>query len=118
MTVAFCTDEHVPSVFVTTLRSAGYDVVRATDVFGERTDDRQLLEFCAEDQRLLVTHDKKDFGGTIGDAIDHAGIVIYTDPVFLREDPENAVLTLDRVLDHYPPEALEGERVWLDQWRR
>ena len=95
-----CTDEHVPSVFVTTLRSNEYDVVRAADAFGEGTDDRQLLEYCGEQDRLLITHDKKDFS-RIGEEIAHAGIVIYTDPVFLRRDPETAVRTLDRILAYY-----------------
>ena len=33
------TDEHVPSVFVTTLRSNGHEVVEAREAFGEATDD-------------------------------------------------------------------------------
>jgi len=114
---AFCTDEHVPSVFVTTLRSNGHDVVRATDVFGEGTDDRQLLEYCGEHDRLLITHDKKDFSSTISEEVDHAGIVIYTDPIFLRRDPETAVRILDRIFEYYPQEELVNKRVWLDQWR-
>lgn len=115
--IAFCTDEHVPSVFVTTLRSNDYDVVRATDVFGEGTDDAQLLEYCGEHDRILLTHDKKDFSGTVGETVAHAGIVIYTDPVFLRRGPETAVRTLDRIFDHYPHKELANERIWLDQWR-
>ena len=118
MTISFCTDEHVPSVFVTALRSNGYSVVTANEVFGEATDDRRLLEYCADEGHVLVTHDKKDFGGAIGDTVDHAGIVIYTDPVFPRADPDGAVRTLDRVLEHYSITELVGERVWLDQWRR
>ena len=115
---SFCTDEHVPSVFVTTLQSNGHDVVQATDIFGEGTNDRQLLQHCADDERILITHDKKDFGGRLGETIDHAEIVIYTDPVFLRSDPEGAVRTLERILDQYSPEEISGERAWLDQWRR
>ncbi len=115
--IAFCTDEHVPSVFITTLRSNGYDVVRATDVFGQGTDDRRLLEYCSEQDRILITHDKKDFSSTVGEAVTHAGIVIYTDPIFLRRDPETAVRTLDRIFDHYPQKELVNERIWLDQWR-
>ena len=115
--IAFCTDEHVPSVFITTLRSNGYNVVRATDVFGQGTDDRRLLEYCSEQDRILITHDKKDFSSTVGEAVTHAGIVIYTDPIFLRRDPETAVRTLDRIFDYYPQDELVDERIWLDQWR-
>lgn len=114
---SFCTDEHVPSVFVTTLRSNGYEVVRAVDALGGGTDDRRLLQYCGDAGHVLVTHDKKDFGGSVGDAVAHAGILIYTDPVFLRREPGSAVRTLERILDQYPPEELRGERVWLDQWR-
>ena len=113
----FLTDEHVPSVFVTTLRSNGYSVTEATDVFGQGTNDRELLEYSGENGRVLVTHDKTDFTGELSTAVDHAGIVIYTDPVFLRDDAGGAVRTLERILEHYPPEELSGECVWLDQWR-
>lgn len=113
----FLTDEHVPRVFVTTLRSNGHDVVRANDVFGEATDDESLLEFCAENDRVLVTNDKKDFAGDLSAAIDHRGLVVYTDPTFLLNDPEGAVRTVERVLSHYQPSELANEIVWLDQWR-
>lgn len=103
---------------MTTLRSNGYDVVRATDVFGEGTDDSQLLRYCGEQDRLLITHDKKDFSGSVGTEVDHAGIVIYTDPIFLRRDPETAVRTLDQIFDCYPQAELANERIWLDQWRQ
>ena len=114
---AICTDEHVPSVFVTTLRSNGYDVIRANDVFGEGTNDRQLLGYCGEHNRILITHDKKDFGSTIGEEVAHTGIIIYTDPIFLRRNPETAVRTVDRIFEHYPQKELANERIWLDQWR-
>ncbi len=116
MTVSFCTDEHVPSVFITTLQSSGYEVVAANTVFGEGTNDRRLLEYCAENGLIFITHDKKDFSGPVSDNVDHAGIVIYTDPVLLRDDPGGVVRTLERVLDYYPPEELVGEQIWLDQW--
>lgn len=69
MTGSFCTDEHVPSVLVTFLRSNGYRVETANDVFGEGTDDETLLAYCAEEGHLLITHDKKDFAGTVGNSI-------------------------------------------------
>jgi len=113
----FLTDEHVPRVFVTGLRSNGYEVVRANDAFGEATDDEALLRYCADKDLRRVTNDKKDFSGAIGDRVDHSGVSIYTNPLFLRDDPEAAIQALDRVLAHYPPEELAGETVWLDQWR-
>lgn len=116
MTVSFCSDEHVPSVFVTTLRSNGYEVVTAKDVFGEETDDRRLLEHCAEENHIFVTNDKKDFTNDFADEINHAGIIIYTDPILLRSEPDKVVRTLERILDLYPPEELRGERIWLNHW--
>jgi predicted nuclease of predicted toxin-antitoxin system len=116
--VSVLTDEHVPSVFITTLRSNGHEVVKAREAFGEATDDEQLLQYCGENGHLLVTHDKTDFAGSLADGVDHAGIVVYTDANYLRDDPESAVRTLERIVSHYPPGELVNELVWLDQWRR
>ncbi|WP_254837768.1 DUF5615 family PIN-like protein [Natronomonas marina] len=112
------TDEHVPSVFITTLRSNGHGVVKAREAFGEATDDEQLLRFCGENGLPFITHDRKDFAGSLADTVDHAGIVIYTDANYLRDDPESAVRTLERIFAHYPLDELRNELVWLDQWRR
>lgn len=118
MTLPLCADEHVPSVFVTTLRSREFDVVLARAVFGERTNDREVLEYCAQNYRVLLTHDRSDFGGPVGDEIDHSGIVIYTDPSYLRDAPGAATDTLERALSHFGPEDIVNERIWLDRWRR
>lgn len=112
----FCTDEHVPRVFVTTLRSSGYDVVTATEVFGQGTDDRELLTYCASERRVLITNDKKDFGDTLGGELTHAGIVIYTDTIPFRRSPSQVVRTLEHVFEQYSRDQLIGERIWLDQW--
>lgn len=117
MTVSFLADEHVPSVFVTSVRSNGYPVRTATAEFGEGTNDRDLLEYCAANDHIFITNDKKDFTSEFSNAVDHAGIVIYTDPVFLREAPADAVRLIELILEFYSPEELAGERVWLDQWR-
>lgn len=115
--VSFLADEHVPSVFITTLRSNGYRVVRAKDEFGEGTDDVEILRYCSKNGPLLLTHDRKDFSGHIHEDIDHAGIVIYTDANYLHDDPEVAIGTVEQILSLYPREELENEVVWLDQWR-
>lgn len=116
MTTSFLVDEHVPRVFCTVLRSNGYEVVRARDVFGEGTDDEELLTYCEREDHLLVTHDKKDFRTAESDS--RAGVVVYTDSKFLRDDPEAAVRTIERALDAYPPSELRDAVVWLPQWRR
>jgi hypothetical protein len=41
---------------------------------------------------------------------------VYTDTNFLRDDPEGAVRTLERVLSQYPPDELTNEVVWIEQW--
>jgi predicted nuclease of predicted toxin-antitoxin system len=112
----FLADEHVPRVFTTTLQSNGHDVLRANDEFGEGTEDDHLLEFCSDEGRVLITNDKKDFAGPLSDAVDHCGIVVYTDPNVLRDDPERAVRAVERILSHYPPSEVANELVWLDQW--
>ena len=104
-------------MFVTTLRSSGHDVIEANDVFGEATDDQRLLRYGGENGHVLMTHDRTDFAGELTDTVIHAGIAVYTDANFLRDDPECTVRTLDWVLSQYPPDELTNEVVWLDHWR-
>ncbi|MDZ7746570.1 MAG: DUF5615 family PIN-like protein [Halobacteriales archaeon] len=111
------TDEHVPRVFVSTLRLNGYIVHRANDLLGEATDDDALLQRATEEDAVLVTHDVKDFGGPTAETINHAGIIVYTDANWIRDSPAAAVSALDRVREQYTRKALRDEIVWLDQWR-
>ena len=59
-----------------------------------------------ENGHVLITHDRTDLAGELTDTVDHAGIAVYTDTNFLRDDPEGAVRTLKRVLSQYPPDEL------------
>ncbi|KAB7515362.1 hypothetical protein DM867_04685 [Halosegnis rubeus] len=111
------TDEHVPRVFVSTLRSNGYTVFRANDLLGEATDDATLLRRATAEDAVLITHDMKDFGGPTGESVDHAGVVVYTDANWVRDSPSAAVTALNRVREQYSRDALRNEIVWLDQWR-
>ena len=113
----FVTDEHVPRVFVTTLRSNGHDVDRARDRLGEATDDTELLRLTADEGAVLITHDKKDSPARVGESVEHAGIVVYTDPNWLRDDPNDAVRVLERATSYYSKDELHNAVVWLDQWR-
>ena len=51
------TDENVDGILVEALRREGWDVVRAIEVFGERTDDGILLEWAVAHDRVFVTTD-------------------------------------------------------------
>ena len=114
--LSFCLDEHVPRVFAKTLRSSGYTTVRTKNAYGAGTTDRELLEECAAADHVLITNDKKDFSGVVGSSVDHAGLIIYTDEAWVREQPENTVRTIERVLTYYDRDSLRGETIWLDQW--
>lgn len=114
--MAILTDEHVPRVVITTLRSNGHEVVKANTLFGESTDDEQILRYCGENDHVLLTHDR-DFAGELSESVAHAGIVIYSDANSLLDHPERAVRTLERVFTQYLPEELRDEVVWLDQWQ-
>ena len=50
-------DNHVRGQTIKALRSRGWDIVRAVDVFGEGNDDEQLLEYAAREGRVFVTSD-------------------------------------------------------------
>lgn len=52
------TDENVPGPVIEALRSAGWDVLHARDVFGEHTDDEILIEHAARLGRVLVSTDQ------------------------------------------------------------
>ena len=39
-----------------------------------------------ENGHILVTHDKKNFA-RLTETVDHAGLVVYTDANYLRDDP-------------------------------
>ncbi len=52
------TDENISGHLIKALVSRGWDVQRAVDVFGERTDDERLFAWAAEQGRAFVTSDR------------------------------------------------------------
>lgn len=71
-------DEHVPRVVRTALVSSGYHTKQAAEQFGQETIDRELLEWCCDNDWVLLTNDKKDFN-EIATGASHAGVFIYVD---------------------------------------
>jgi hypothetical protein len=112
--LAFLADEHVPRVFLTTLRSSGYTVERAQDRYGQRSIDETILDDCRDDGLAVLTNDR-DFV-RLGEERDHAGIVMYTDRNRLLDAPLEGVGAVDRINRYYSPDAISGNIEWLENW--
>lgn len=110
-TLQLLTDEHVPSVAVTALRSEGFSVATARERFGERTVDPDLLHLTGDLERTLLTNDR-DFVRLHGE-FEHAGIVMYTTQSL---GPEAFVRGLTRMDAHLDPADLRNDLQWLERW--
>lgn len=113
--VRFVLDEHVNRVFERVLAERGYAVEQAKDRFGEQTDDRELLRWCADNGAVLVSNNLSHFA-SLSREEDHAGIFLYADQNLPDDDPEGLARALDGVLDHYGPDELVNEIVYLGEW--
>jgi len=52
------TDEHISNALVEGLRARGWDVLRAVDVFGQKTDDDLIFAYALEHGRVVITTDR------------------------------------------------------------
>ena len=110
----FLADEHVPSLFVSSLRSNGFEVAMAQEVYGHGTADEDLMADCADSGYIVLTHDR-DFV-RLADERDHAGALVYDSPLVLVEDPLAATEAAVRIDDYYDHDEFEGVVEWLDGW--
>lgn len=108
-------DEHINRVFERVLAESGYHVDQVKDRFGERTVDRDLLEWCAEHDAVLVTNNTRDFE-PLHDRMDHVGIFMIYDQRLPDRDPEGFARTIDEILRQYDSESVANETVDLDAW--
>jgi hypothetical protein len=108
-------DEHVGRVFERLLHERGHDVDQAKDRFGEHTSDTELLEWCGEHGRVLLTNNAKDFE-RLHREHDHAGILLYYEQTLPDTDPEGLARAVDAVFDQYGTDGVENELVELDEW--
>jgi hypothetical protein len=51
-------DNQIRQPIVEALSHAGWDVVRAVDVFGERNEDEVIFDYAAAQGRVFLTNDK------------------------------------------------------------
>lgn len=56
-TLRFVADVHISPLTVTTLRLAGYDIVRVPDILPKASPDSVILEFARIENRIILTQD-------------------------------------------------------------
>lgn len=56
-TLRFIADVHISPLTVTTLRLAGYDIVRVPDILPKASPDSVILEFARIENRIILTQD-------------------------------------------------------------
>ncbi len=79
--VKLLVDENVNPAVAVQLRDGGHDVVAVTEHTHLRSrSDEALFEWCQEEGRTIVTHDRDDFLALDreckSDGKDHAGIIV------------------------------------------
>ncbi len=82
--VRFLADESCDFAVVRALRADNYDVLAVSEVT-RRSDDRELIEQAAQEERILLTEDK-DFGQLVfASHIDSAGVILIRFPGNARQ---------------------------------
>lgn len=56
------TDEHWSKAHIKAARDAGWEVVRVVDVLGQKTDDPDVLAYCAAHGCVWITSDERAKG--------------------------------------------------------
>lgn len=103
LNLRFLADESCDFTVIRALREDGYDVL-AVGEFTSRSDDRELIEQAARDQRILLTEDK-DFGWLVFvSQAESAGVILIRFPGNARETLAQTIKQI--VADH--DESLQG----------
>ncbi len=73
-------DENFPQPAVEALRELGHDVLTTSDAgqAGQAISDEAVLAFAAQEQRIVITFNRKHFIRLHHEQPDHAGIIVCT----------------------------------------
>ena len=99
-------DENVIPAHVSALNSAGYDVLRSDTLLEKGAADKAVLATARQEERVLVTYDRKDFSNVEN----HAGVLIATEGM----QPRELRAAVDRIQRAYP--SLEAVIEFLSDW--
>ena len=104
-------NENFPLPVVEALRNAGHDVVTVAETgkAEQSWPDEQILEFATQDDRAVVTLNRKHFIRLHHTHSDHSGIIVCT------FDPDFAALAsrIDRAIRVLP--TLDGQLVRVNR---
>ena len=99
-------DEHWSKAHIKAAREAGWDVVRVVDVLGQKTEDSEVIAYCAANDRVWITGDERAKGHVtrwIGSGKTLPGVVIV--PQRHRLTPGRLVRFLERLASEQGPFA-------------
>ena len=87
---AFYANENFPIGVVQYLREMGHDVLTSHEAgnANQRIPDENVLEYAAKAGRILLTLNRRDFIELHEKATNHAGIIVCTQNIDLREQSE------------------------------
>ncbi len=89
----FLADESCDFIVVRSLRKIGYDVVAVSETFPSSID-QQVLEYAADEERILLTEDK-DFGEWVFAHQEKMhGVVLIRYPASIRSELADAIISL------------------------
>lgn len=111
MTLSVRADEHVRRVYVTSLRSTGYEVEWVDAAYEPGIPDTQHLE-RSENSGCVILSNDVDFARLHHD-YDHAGIILYSDQLLPISAFVRGIRRIERFI---PDETLRQNVVWLDAW--
>ena len=96
-----CCDENIKRSIAMLLEQEGYDVVRVQDELELGFEDIEIVRFCREHNRVILTNDDDffEFDGRVG--------VIFLDEQ--RTPPRDVVTAIQRIDRHVPDVT---DRVW------
>lgn len=86
-----CCDENIRRGITTVLEQEGHDVIRVQDVLELGSEDQEILEFCRETDRILVTNDEDFF-----DFDTHPGVLFLDEQRASPRDVATAVRRIER----------------------
>lgn len=95
-------DENIKQTIYNLLRQEGHDVIRVQDEFDQATPDDELVQFCREEGRVLLTNDEDFFSFET-----HAGVLYLTE----QTASPRAVATAVQKIEQYVGEDELAERV-------